>query len=114
MNRFERRLRKLESVFVVKGAPDEPRDDEFDVIINQDAAANALGMEAMGIIEGAVKDHPDREALLADQPRLYAAMDLPSLQRLIHRAEALHARVDLLRKKPKPARPVEKTQVLRR
>jgi hypothetical protein len=108
MNRFERRLRKLELVFVVNGASEEPRDDEFDVIINQDPEANALGQEFAGIIEGAVKGRPDRKAIFADQASLMAAMDDASLERLIPCIEALHARVDLLRKKPKPTRPVEK------
>jgi hypothetical protein len=70
----------------------------------------ALCQETMGIIEEAVKDHPDRAALLADQPRLYAAMDLPFLQRLIHCVEALHARVDQLRKKPEPTKPARATR----
>jgi hypothetical protein len=110
MTRFKQRLRKLESVFVVKSPPDQPRDDEFDVIINQDPEANALGQEFAGIIEGAVKGRPDRKALFADQTSLMAAMDDASLERLIPCIEALHARVDQLRKKPKPARPAEKTR----
>ena len=101
MNRFKQRLRKLESMFVVKTAPSQPWDGEFELISHQDPEAFALLKESIAIIHDAVKDHPDREAIQRDQDRLCAAMDTPSLERLRDCMDALHARVDLLRKKPR-------------
>ena len=105
MNRFKQRLRKLESTFVVKTAPSQPWDDEFEIISHQDPEAFALLKESMAIIHDAVEHQPDREALQADPDRLYAAMDVRSLERLRDCINALHARVDLLRKRPR--RPAE-------
>ena len=108
MNRFKQRLRKLESTFVVKTAPNQPWDDEFEIISHQDPEAFALLKESLAIIDDASKDQPDREALQSDHNRLYAAMDTPSLERLRDCVDALNARVDRLRKKPKPTRSVVK------
>ena len=103
MNRFKHRLRKLEAMFLGNAAPIPPRDEEYEIISRQDPEAIALRKEADAIVCEAVKDHPDREAIYGDPPRLYAAMDTPSLERLRDSVDALHARVDLLRKTPKPA-----------
>ena len=101
-----KRLQRRASTFAGRKAPRHPWDEEFELISHQDAPAIALREEADAIAHDAVKDHPDREALHGDPPRLYAAMDTPSLERLRDCVEALHARMDLLRKNPcEPAEP---------
>ena len=72
------------------------------MICRQDPEAIVLHAQANAIIHEAMKDHPDARALYADQSRLYAAMDTPDLMRLRDCVQALHDRVDLLRKKPRP------------